>query len=85
LQELREQMLQLELSVMLPLIAQRDQQLHEEVPLLRHLAQPKLGLASLLLVRELQVLQQLRERLVVSVLALPQLALPQLALPSELQ
>jgi hypothetical protein len=83
LQELREQMSQLELSVTLPLIAQRDQLHHEVVPSLMHLAQPKLALASLLLVQELRVLLQLREQSVVSALRAQQLESLALLVPRQ--
>jgi hypothetical protein len=59
-------MLQLELLVKLPLIELRDLQHHEVVRGLMHLVLPKLVLASLLLEQELQLLLQLRERLVES-------------------
>jgi hypothetical protein len=68
LQELREQMSQLEQLVTLPLIAQRDQQLHEAVLTLMHLALPMLEQALPLPVQVLMVLLQLHERLVVSAL-----------------
>jgi hypothetical protein len=51
---------------MLPLTEQRDLQHHEVVQVLMHLALPRLELALPLPVPVLQVLLQLRERLVVS-------------------
>jgi hypothetical protein len=58
---------------MLPLIAQRDQQLHEAVLALMHLALPMLEQALPLPVQALMVLLQLHERLVVSGLQTQQL------------
>jgi hypothetical protein len=54
---------------MLPLIAQRDLQLHEVVLALMHLALPMLEQALPLPVQVLMALLQLHERLVVSALA----------------
>jgi hypothetical protein len=69
LQEPRELKSQLELSVRLPLIAQRAQQHREVAPSLQHLVLQELVLASLLPALALQALLQLRERLVVIELA----------------
>jgi hypothetical protein len=69
-------MSQLELSVMLPLIAQRDQQLHEAVLALMHLGLPMLEQALPLPVQVLLALEQLRERLVVFELVLAQQVQP---------
>jgi hypothetical protein len=57
-------MLQLELKAMPPLIAQRDLRLHATVQVLKHRVYQVLELALQLLALVLQVLPQLRERLV---------------------
>jgi ABC-type antimicrobial peptide transport system permease subunit len=59
-------MSQLELKVMLPLIARRDLQHHEVVRVLMHLVLPMLELALHLPVLELLELLQLHEQQVVS-------------------
>jgi hypothetical protein len=72
-------MLLSEPKAMPPLIAQRDRQLHVTVQVLQHLVYQVLALALLLLALVLQVLPQLRERLVVSALVVSALVVSALA------
>jgi hypothetical protein len=65
-------MLQLEQKAMPPLIEQHVRRLHAKVQVSQHQGSQVLALASQQLALELQVLQQLHERLAVFALVVPQ-------------